>query len=129
MHRASFANNYIYVKYYLGDYMKKVNFKDVGERIRTEREKLQVSREKFAELLNLSPFFVGQIERGERKMSISTLISVSECLHISIDYLIFGEVYKADKDNNLQYLLSSCSSKEIKVIEEITKIILPYITK
>ena len=109
--------------------MKKVNFKDVGERIRTEREKLQVSREKFAELLNLSPFFVGQIERGERKMSISTLISVSECLHISIDYLIFGEVYKADEDNNLQYLLSDCSSKEIKVIEEITKVILPYITK
>ena len=129
MHRAYFANSYIYVKYYLGDYMKKVNFKDVGERIRTEREKLQVSREKFAELLNLSPFFVGQIERGERKMSISTLISVSECLHISIDYLIFGEVYKADEDNNFQYLLSSCSSKEIKVIEEITKIILPYITK
>ena len=108
---------------------KKVNFKDVGDRIRAEREKLQVSREKFAEILNLSPFFVGQIERGERKMSISTLISVSECLHISIDYLIFGEVYKANEDNNLQYLISNCSSKEIKVIEEITKVILPYITK
>jgi transcriptional regulator with XRE-family HTH domain len=108
---------------------EKVNFKDVGERIRTEREKLQISREKFAENLSLSPFFVGQIERGERKMSISTLISVSECLHISIDYLIFGEVYTADEDNNLQYLLSSCSSSEVKVIEEIKKIILPYITK
>ncbi len=108
---------------------KKVNFKDVGDRIRTEREKLQISREKFAEILNLSPFFVGQIERGERKMSISTLISVSECLHISIDYLIFGEIYKAYEDNNLQYLLSSCSSNEVKVIEEITKIILPHITK
>lgn len=108
---------------------KRVDFKDVGDRIRTKREKLQISREKFAEILNLSPFFVGQIERGERKMSISTLISVSECLHISIDYLIFGEVYKANEDNNLQYLLSNCSSNEVKVIEEITKIILPYITK
>jgi len=108
---------------------KKVNFKDVGDRIRTEREKLQISREKFAEILNLSPFFVGQIERGERKMSISTLISVSDCLHVSTDYLIFGEVYKAEEDNNLQYLLSCCSLKEIRVIEEVTKVILPYITK
>lgn len=108
---------------------KRVNFKDVGDRIRTEREKLQISREKFAEILNLSPFFVGQIERGERKMSISTLISVSECLRVSLDYLIFGEVYKVEGDNNLQYLLSSCSSKEIEVIEEITKVILPYISK
>lgn len=63
---------------------KRVDFKDVGDRIRKEREKLQISREKFAEILNLSPFFVGQIERGERKMSISTLISVSECFHVSL---------------------------------------------
>lgn len=130
MQMASFGNNYIQVKYYLGDYMKKrVDFKDVGDRIRTEREKLQISRDKFAEILNLSSFFVGQIERGERKMSISTLISVSECLHTSIDYLIFGEVRKVEVDNNLQYLLNNCSSKEIKAIEEITKVILPYITK
>lgn len=62
-------------------------------------------------------------------MSISTLISVSDCLHISIDYLIFGEVHKAEEDNNLQDLLNSCSLKEIRVIEEVTKVILPYITK
>jgi transcriptional regulator with XRE-family HTH domain len=108
---------------------KRVDFKDVGDRIRTEREKLQISREKFAEILSLSPFFVGQIERGERKMSISTLISVSECLHVSLDYLIFGEVYRVEEDNNLQYLLSNCSLKEFKVIEEIAKVILPYISK
>jgi len=57
--------------------MKKgVNYREVGDRIREEREKFEMSREKFAELLNLSPFFVGQIERGERKMSISTLINI-----------------------------------------------------
>lgn len=108
---------------------KRVDFRNVGDRIRTEREKLQISREKFAEILNLSPFFVGQIERGERKMSISTLISISECLHVSLDYLIFGKVYKVEEDNNLQYLLSNCSLKEIKVIEEIAKVILPHISK
>ncbi|WP_160688236.1 helix-turn-helix transcriptional regulator [Clostridium sp. C2-6-12] len=107
---------------------KRVDFKDVGDRVRTEREKLQISREKFAEILNLSPFFVGQIERGERKMSISTLISVSECLHVSLDYLIFGEVYKVEENNDLQYLLSSCSSNEVKVIEEIAKVVLPFVS-
>lgn len=110
--------------------MKKgVNFREVGDRIRIEREKFGISREKFAELLNLSPFFVGQIERGERKMSISTLINVSECLHISIDYLIFGESYKDEEDNNLQSLIKKCSPKEAKVIEEVAKIILPHITR
>ena len=108
---------------------KRVNYSEVGDRIRTEREKFEISREKFAELLNLSPFFVGQIERGERKMSISTLINVSECLHISIDYLIFGDVNKAEEYNSLQYLISKCSSKEVTIMEEIIKVILPHITK
>lgn len=108
---------------------KRVNYREVGNRIRAEREKFQISRETFAEILNLSPFFVGQIERGERKMSISTLINVSECLHISMDYLIFGEVHNTEQYNNLQLLISKCSCKEVNIIEEIIKIILPHITK
>ena len=108
---------------------RKINYREIGDKIRIEREKFDISREKFAELLNLSPFFVGQIERGERKMSISTLINVSECLHISIDYLIFGEVHKVQEHNSLQYLINKCSEKEAKVIEEITKVILPHIVR
>ena len=114
----------------MGEHMKDgVNYREIGDKIRTEREKFGISREKMAELVNLSPFFVGQIERGERKMSISTLINVSECLHISIDYLIFGEVAHDKEDNMLSSLLSKCSEKEAKVIEEITKIILPHIAR
>jgi len=114
----------------LGDCMKKkINYREIGDKIRIEREKFGISREKFAELLSLSPFFVGQIERGERKMSISTLINVSECLHVSIDYLIFGEVYNPEEDERLHSLFSKCSEVEAKVIEEITKIILPHISR
>jgi len=108
---------------------KRVDYSEVGDRIRIGREEFQISREKFAELLNLSPFFVGQIERGERKMSISTLINVSECLHISIDYLIFGDIEKAEENNSFQSLISKCSQEEVKVIEEIAKIILPHIKR
>jgi len=108
---------------------KNVNYIEVGDRIRIEREKFDISREKFAELLDLSPFFVGQIERGERNMSINTLINVSQCLHVSIDYLIFGEIRKAEENNSFQSLISKCSEKEIKVIEEVTKIILPHFTR
>jgi len=112
-----------------GDMKKRVDYSEVGDRIRIGREEFKISREKFAEMLNLSPFFVGQIERGERKMSISTLINVSECLHMSIDYLIFGEVEKAEKNTSFQSLINKCSQKEVDVIEEVAKIILPHITR
>lgn len=108
---------------------KKINYRDIGDKIRIEREKFGISREKFAELLNLSPYFIGQIERGERKMSINTLINVSECLHVSIDYLIFGDAVNPEEYNRLHNLISKCSEKEVKFIEEILKVILPHITR
>lgn len=38
---------------------------EVGERIRKIRESLKMSRETFAEMIDISDVFLGQIERGE----------------------------------------------------------------
>ena len=39
---------------------------EVGERIRQIRESLQMTREKFSEMIDISDVFLEQIERGER---------------------------------------------------------------
>ena len=88
-----------------------------------------MTREKLAELLNLSPYFLGQIERGERKMSISTLINISECLHISIDYLFFEQVNIDSNNNVLHSLINKCSEKEVNVIEGLIKLLLPHLAR
>ena len=106
-----------------------ISYVEIGNRIRLEREKFDMTREKLAELLNLSPYFLGQIERGERKMSISTLISISECLHISIDYLFFEQVNVNTNNNVLHSLINKCSEKEINVIEGLIKLILPHLAR
>lgn len=38
----------------------------VGERIRGIREGLNMNREKFSEMIDISNVFLGQLERGER---------------------------------------------------------------
>ena len=106
-----------------------ISYVEIGNRIRLEREKFDMTREKLAELLNLSPYFLGQIERGERKMSISTLISISECLHISIDYLFFEQMNINTNNNALHSLINKCSEKEINVIEGLIKLILPHLAR
>lgn len=60
-----------------------------GQRIRTERERLGYTRERFAELVGISTSFVNQIENG---VSANTLITLSSVLGVSIDYLLFGKV-------------------------------------
>lgn len=108
---------------------KEINYVEIGTRIRVERENFDMTREKLAELVNLSPYFLGQIERGERKMSINTLIKISECLHISIDYLFFEQVNTNSNSNILHSLINRCSEKEINVIEALIKLILPHLAR
>ena len=124
-----------------------LDIKEIGARIRFEREKFGLTREKIAEIIGLSPYFIGQIERGERNMSLDTLYKISDTLNVSLDYLLNGyELYMENiivdellKDNfkneinqDIQEILSvlSGSSKEnIKVIKEISKLILPHLNK
>lgn len=106
-----------------------IDYVKIGNRIRIERDKFDMTREKLSEILNISPYFLGQIERGERKMSINTLINLAECLHISLDYLFFEQVNNNTNNNVLYSLINKCSEKEVKVIEGLIKLLLPHLTR
>jgi len=106
-----------------------IDYAKIGNRIRIERKKFDMTRENLSELLNISPYFLGQIERGERKMSINTLVNVSECLHISIDNLFFEQVNVNTNNDVLHSLINKCSEKEVKVIEGLIKLLLPHLAR
>ncbi|AEF94459.1 helix-turn-helix domain protein [Desulfotomaculum nigrificans CO-1-SRB] len=122
-----------------------IDNKTIGQRIREEREKLGLSREEFAEIIGLSNYYVGQLERGERQMSLPVLVKIVNCLHVSLDYLIFGKdyqnagnvnesqiVYEAcnyNKVKEINNLLSKCSPKELELFKKLIKTILPYMSK
>lgn len=119
--------------------------REIGARIRDEREYLGLSREKFAEIVDLSPFYIGQIERGERSMSMDTLIKVSHSLKLSIDYILKGEMLHIDNAMALEDIgnyhggklspevkelievISKFPEDKIYLIKDITKLILPHI--
>lgn len=103
-----------------------MNYKEIGKRIREEREKFGLAREKFAELLDLSPNFVGQIERGEKKMGLETLVNISECLHVSLDYLIKGVQEKYVQTNKLHRLIEKCSQEEVYLITDMINSMIPH---
>lgn len=119
-----------------------LDIKAMGHRIRDEREKLGLSRSDFAELIGLSEYYVGQLERGERQMSLPVLVKIVKCLHISLDYLVFGTPdYNSDyicdgsssyelenlRDVELYELIKRCSPRELQLIKKLIKTIIPYI--
>ena len=62
-----------------------------GRRVRLYRKQKKLSQEKLAELCELHPVYIGQLERGEKNASLETIIRVSKGLEIS-PALLFGEI-------------------------------------
>lgn len=75
-----------------------MDFVLLGKRIRDERLLLRLTLEKLAERTDKSINFIGQIERGEAKPSVETLVDIANALGISIDSLLTDSV-KASNDN------------------------------
>ena len=66
-------------------------------RIRKAREDAGYTREKFAELLDVSVSYMAEVERGRTGVSLKTLKAICNLLGLSADYLIFVEERDADK--------------------------------
>ena len=74
----------------------------LGKRIREERLKLNLTQERLAEDVNLSTAYIGQIERGERSLTLENLAAVANRLGVTIDYLLSDSVVS---DSDGQYRL------------------------
>lgn len=63
-----------------------------GERLHNRRNVLNLTQESVAEKSGISLRFYQMIERGEKSVSLDTLIRLSDVLTISVDYLLFGDL-------------------------------------
>lgn len=86
----------------------------LGKRIREERLKLNLTQEKLAEDIDLTTAYIGQVERGERNLTLENLIKVANRLNVTIDYLLSASVTVNDDAVllNIQQLLSHRTSEE-----------------
>lgn len=60
-------------------------------RIRKAREDMGYTRERFAEVLDVSVSYLAELERGRTGISVKLLIKVCKALGLSADYVLFGE--------------------------------------
>lgn len=70
--------------------------KFLGARIRDMRKSQGLSQEQLAEVSGLHHTYIGAVERGERNISIKSLLKITDALKISM-----GEVFESvDPDRN-----------------------------
>ncbi len=66
----------------------------LGDAIRTARMKKGYTQEAFAELLDITPVHLANIEGSRRKPSVPLLFEMMERLDFSVDALVFPEEQK-----------------------------------
>lgn len=77
--------------------MQEVNYEKMGTRIRQVRKAKGWSQQKLAKKCGISMNFLGNIERGTRKMSMDTFASLCRELEIDADALLWGATQPSEK--------------------------------
>lgn len=105
----------------------------IGLRIKDCRRRKNLTQEKFAELVEVSPHYIYEIERGTKAMSLYTLNGIVQCLDVSADYLLYGNDYQKSSDfiNNttdtLATVIEKLSPTKRESLAEIILVLLPHL--
>lgn len=76
-----------------------MDYKRLGARIREERKRLNLTQAQLAEAIEISDTYMGAIERGERSLTLDTLVRLVNRLGVTVDYLLVDSV--PDSDSNI----------------------------
>ena len=88
-----------------------MDYTALGKRIRDERLMQRLTLEKLAERTDKSINFIGQIERGEGKPSLETLVDIANALGVTVDSLLSDNIKSSDNsiDKEVSALLHNMS--------------------
>ena len=91
--------------------------KEMGLRIRSMREYQKLSREKLAEMSNVSTQFLADIENGKKGMSALTLKKICTALCVPADSIVFDR--NLSENEKINEMLSSVPNDKKDDFEDI----------
>ena len=104
-----------------------MNLAEIGGRIKSERKYQGLSQEKLAEMVNVTPHYIYEIERGLKAMSMETLANISNALNVSTDYILFGYSKKKPVSIDIDDEIETRGIDRRENAERFFRSILPYI--
>ena len=97
-----------------------LDYKAIGKRIKIARIKADLTQEKLAEVIELSPTHLSNIETGTTRVSLNTIVSLANALAVSVDDLLCDSVIKSkiQFEKDIKSILEDCDDYEIRIIKE-----------
>ncbi|MDE6915591.1 MAG: helix-turn-helix domain-containing protein [Lachnospiraceae bacterium] len=111
-----------------------MNQSELGSRIKQCRKAQNFTQEKLAELIDVTPHYIYEIEKGLKTMSVPILIDIASILNVSVDYLLFGtpaappcQPPPALSCDRLHLLLQDMSPRQRDNLANVINALLPYL--
>lgn len=97
-----------------------LDYKAIGKRIKIARIKVDLTQEKLAEMIELSPTHLSNIETGTTRVSLSTIVSLANALSVSVDDLLCDSVIKSKVqfEKDIKDILQDCDDYEIRILKD-----------
>lgn len=98
-----------------------LNYDAIGYRIKITRLKYKITQEKLSEICDITPQHLSNIENGNTKVSLPTLIRIANALNVTVDYLLV-DVLNNNKDiimEEVAKFFNNCNKEEIDSYLEI----------
>ena len=100
-----------------------VDYKAIGQRIKIARIKKGVTQETVADLIDITPAHMSNVETGKTKVSLPTLIAIANALSVSVDTLLCDNVIasKIIFEKEAKDIFSDCDEYEVRFLVDLMK--------
>ena len=100
-----------------------IDYDAIGMRIKIARIKAKITQEALAERTGLSTVHISNVETGNTKVSLPSIIAIANVLSVSVDQLLCDSVIQSNHvfNQEAQEILMDCSPRDIRVLLDIMK--------
>ena len=100
-----------------------LDYKAIGKRIKIARIKADLTQERLAEAVEISPTHMSNIETGTTRVSLSAIVSLANALSVTVDDLLCDSVVKAKVqfEKDIAAVLDDCDEHEIRMIKDMAQ--------
>ena len=100
-----------------------LDYKAIGKRIKIARIKAALTQERLAEMVEISPTHMSNIETGTTRVSLTAIVSLANALSVTVDDLLCDSVVKSKVqfEKDIAGILADCDEYEIRMVKDMAQ--------
>lgn len=100
-----------------------LDYKAIGKRIKIARIKADLTQERLAETVSISPTHMSNIETGTTRVSLTVIVNIANALSVTVDDLLCDSVIRSrvQFEEDIALLLNDCNEYELRIIKSMAE--------